>query len=140
MDRAEDFVEVVRRETEGRGADVIFDPVGGETFDRSRRCVAWEGRLLVVGFASGTIADAPTNHALLRNYAVMGLHWAAYRERSPQLLRAVHDDLLELYARRAIRPLLYAPEREPAVPEALALLERGETYGRVVVHPPRGEA
>ena len=62
----EDFVKIVKEETGGRGADVICDPVGGDTFDRSRKCIAFDGRLLVIGFAGGRIADAPTNHALVR--------------------------------------------------------------------------
>ena len=57
---------------------MIYDPVGGDVFDRSRRCIAWEGRLLVIGFTSGRIPDAPANH-VLKNYSVVGLHWGAYR-------------------------------------------------------------
>jgi len=78
--RSDDFVEAVKAATGGRGADVIYDPVGGDTFDRSRKCIAFEGRILVIGFTSGRIADAPTNHVLVKNYSVVGVHWGLYRK------------------------------------------------------------
>ncbi|MGH3440077.1 MAG: NADPH:quinone oxidoreductase family protein, partial [Sciscionella sp.] len=86
-----DLVEQVRAATDGRGADVIVDVVGGDLFDRLRHCVAFEGRIVVVGFTGGSIATAPTNHVLLRNYSVIGLHLAAYRRENPALLHTVHD-------------------------------------------------
>ncbi|HJQ30136.1 MAG TPA: NADPH:quinone oxidoreductase family protein, partial [Rubrobacter sp.] len=67
--RKENFIEIVKEATEGHGADVVFDPVGGDVFDGSRRCVAFEGRILVIGFTGGRIADAPTNHVLVKNYS-----------------------------------------------------------------------
>src|SRR5215210_6052815 len=84
--REENFVDVVKEATEERGADVIFDPVGGEVFDLSRRCVAFEGRIVIVGFTSGSIADAPTNHLLVKNYSVLGLHWGLYNNVAPELV------------------------------------------------------
>jgi NADPH2:quinone reductase len=80
---AEDFVEVVKAVTDGQGADVVYDPVGGDTFDRSRHAVAWDGRLLVIGFTSGRIPTAPANHVLLKNYSVVGVHWGASLGRNP---------------------------------------------------------
>ena len=109
--RAEDFVAVTNQVTDGRGADVIYDSVGGDTFDRSRRAVAFEGRIVVVGFAGGRIADAPTNHLLVKNYGVLGLHWGLYRRRRPDLVRRAHDELVELHRRRRDRP---AGRRHPA--------------------------
>ena len=76
---AEDFVARVKELTDGRGADVIYDPVGGDVFDASRRCVAFEGRILVIGFVGGRFAEAPANHVLIKNYAVVGVHWGFYR-------------------------------------------------------------
>jgi NADPH2:quinone reductase len=73
QDRDQDFARIVNEATEGEGANVIYDPVGGDTFDRSRKCIAWEGRLLIIGFSSGRIADLPTNHALVKNYSVIGI-------------------------------------------------------------------
>ncbi len=81
-----DVVHAVRERTGGRGADVIFDPVGGDVFDASRRVVAFEGRILVIGFTSGRFADAPTNHVLVKGYSVVGVHWGRYVEQAPELV------------------------------------------------------
>ncbi len=75
--QTEDFVEVVKRETDGRGADVIYDPVGGEIGQRSTKCIAFEGRLLIVGFTGGAFSSFVSNHILLKNYSVMGVHWGS---------------------------------------------------------------
>src|SRR5690348_9331494 len=76
--KTQDFVEEVKRITGGRGADVVYDPVGGDVYDRSTKCIAFEGRIVIVGFTSGRIAQAATNHALIKNYSVVGLHWGLY--------------------------------------------------------------
>src|SRR5690606_9587959 len=75
----EDFVTVVKEATDGRGADVVYDPVGGESYTRSTKCIAFEGRILVIGFASGTIPTPGLNHALVKNYSLLGLHWGLYK-------------------------------------------------------------
>jgi NADPH2:quinone reductase len=132
---AEDFVEAVKAATGGRGADVIYDSVGGDTFDRSRRCIAFEGRLVVVGFAGGRIADAPTNHLLVKNYAVVGLHWGLYKQYEPGLFREIHAELMGLHAREAIDPLIYAELPLAQAPAALTQLGGRGTWGKVVLHP-----
>jgi NADPH2:quinone reductase len=132
---AEDFVAVVKDVTAGRGADVVYDSVGGDVFDRSRRCVAFEGRIVVVGFAGGRMAEAPTNHALVKNYSVVGLHWGLYRQHDPQLLGQTHAALLELWARRAIDPLVGTELPLEAAPEALTRLGDRRTVGKVVLLP-----
>lgn len=132
---AEDFVPVVKDVTAGRGADVIYDSVGGDVFDSSRRCVAFEGRIVVVGFASGRIADAPTNHALVKNYAVVGLHWGLYRKYEPQVFVDTHAALLDLWSRREIDPLVGAELPLERAPEALTRLSDRGTIGKVVLLP-----
>lgn len=133
--RADDFVEATKAFTDGRGADVIYDSVGGDTFDRSRRAVAFEGRIVVVGFAGGRIADAPTNHLLVKNYSVVGLHWGLYRTRRPDLVRACHDDLVRLHAEGAIAPLIGAVRPLAEAPDALGDLAGRATTGKVVLVP-----
>jgi len=130
--RAEDFVEVVKAATGGRGADVIYDPVGGDVFDRSRKCVAFEGRILVVGFAGGRFADAPTNHALIKNYSVVGVHWALYNLHHPDLIRDVHRELVALFEAGRIDPLISRTIPMADVPSALAELAGRGTWGKVV--------
>ncbi len=132
---AEDFVEVVKDVTGGRGADVVYDSVGGDTFDRSRRCVAFEGRIVVVGFAGGRIADAPTNHALVKNYSVVGLHWGLYRKHDPGIFARTHAALLELWAQRLIDPLVGAELPLEQAREALVRLGQRGTVGKVVLLP-----
>ena len=131
------LVTAVRELTDGRGVDVVYDPVGGDVFDASRRVVAWEGRILVIGFAGGRIADAPTNHALVKNYAVVGVHWSAYRRRRPDLIEAWQRELEALWARRAIDPLVGAEYAFDDLPDALDALAARTTTGRVVLLPLR---
>ena len=133
--KEENFVDAVKEATEGRGADIIFDPVGGEVFDLSRRCVAFEGRIVVVGFTSGSIADAPTNHLLVKNYSVLGLHWGLYNKVAPELVVETHEALVELYQNGEIDPLIFKSVPFEEVPEALGLLGSRKTYGKLVTTP-----
>ncbi|GAA4782205.1 NADPH:quinone oxidoreductase family protein [Actinomycetospora chlora] len=131
-----DLVAAVRELTDGRGADVVYDPVGGDGFDAARRVVAWEGRLLVIGFAGGRIAEAPTNHALVKNYGVIGVHWSAYQQRAPELVAAWQREIEALWERQAIDPLVGAEYAFDDLPDALAALEARQTTGRVVLLAP----
>jgi len=133
--KAEDFVEVVKEVTEGHGADVIYDPVGGDIFDRSRKVIAWEGRLLVIGFAGGRIPEIPANHVLLKNYSVVGLHWGMYARRDPALVVACHEELVRLHSSGAISPLVFATMPFDEAVKGLTLLGGRDTYGKVVVLP-----
>jgi NADPH2:quinone reductase len=132
---AEDFVAVVKDVTEGRGADVIYDSVGGDVFDKSRKCIAFEGRIVVVGFAGGRIADAPTNHALVKNYSIVGLHWGLYRHRDPSVIPSTHAALIELWQQGLIDPLIGAELPLADAPQALARLGDRGTVGKVVLVP-----
>src|SRR3954468_18652408 len=129
---AEDFVAVVKDVTDGLGADVIYDSVGGDVFDKSRKCIAFEGRIIVVGFAGGRIADAPTNHALVKNYSIVGLHWGLYNKVMPGLVAEAHDNLVGLYEEGKIDPLIFKTIPFEEVPEALELLGNRKTYGKLV--------
>ncbi len=128
---SEDFVEVVKDVTHGRGADVVYDPVGGDTYQRSTKCIAFEGRILVVGFAGGQIQSAALNHALVKNYSIVGLHWGLYTTKDPALVRVCHDELSKLAADGVVKPLV--SERLPldAVADGLQRLADGTTVGRV---------
>lgn len=132
---AEDFVPVVQRVTGGHGADVVYDPVGGDTFDRSRKVIAWEGRLLVIGFASGRIPEVPANHLLVKNYAVVGLHWGAYSDRDPDAVAECHAELVRLHGEGRIAPVVFAVLGLDEAVEGLTLLGSRRTFGKVVVRP-----
>ncbi len=133
--REEDFVERVKELTDGRGADVIYDSVGGDIFDRSLKCIAWNGRLLVVGFASGRIPEVRANRILLKNIAVTGVHWGAYLVNEPEKVPETFRALLDLHAAGAIRPVIYARHSLEELPAALEALGGRKTYGKVVVIP-----
>jgi len=136
IDRStQDFVEVVKEVTGGRGADVIYDPVGGDTYARSTKCVAFEGRILIIGFAGGQIQSAALNHALVKNYSIVGLHWGLYQSKNPQLVKDCHAELTRLVADGAIKPLVGERLGLDEVPAGLQRLADGGTVGRVVVVP-----
>ena len=132
---SQDFVEVVKEVTGGRGADVVYDPVGGETYARSTKCVAFEGRILVIGFAGGEITSAMLNHVLLKNYSVVGLHWGLYQTKEPQAIRDCHVQLGKLVADGLIRPLIGERLGLADVADGVQRLADGSTVGRMVFTP-----
>ena len=132
---AEDFVPLVKEITGGHGADVVYDPVGGDVFDKSRKVIAFEGRLVVVGFTSGRIPDAPANHLLVKNYSVVGLHWGLYRKYEPAIFGQVHEELTRLYEDGRIDPLVSQVLPLEEAPKALGALASRRTVGKIVLVP-----
>ncbi|MFF8833353.1 NADPH:quinone oxidoreductase family protein [Streptomyces sp. NPDC015131] len=133
--RTDDVVAAVKDATGGRGADVVYDPVGGAAYTMSAKCVAFEGRILVVGFASGDIPSPALNHALVKNYSIVGLHWGLYNQHDPAAVRHCHDVLTGYAAKGLIAPLI--SERVP-FGDAAGAVQRvadGTTTGRLVVVP-----
>ena len=131
----EDLYRRVMETTDGRGVDVVFDPIGGRRFDIVRRLLAWEGRLLVIGFASGEIPAAPANHVLVKNYAVVGVHMGGYRERHPELVSRCYAEVHARLVDGRIKPLVSEVIRFDALPGTLERLARRDTVGRVVFDP-----
>jgi NADPH2:quinone reductase len=132
---AEDFVEVVKRVTDGHGADVVFDPVGGTVGERSTRCIAFEGRLVVVGFAAGQFPQLRANHALVKNYSVLGLHWGLYKTRDPGAVAAAQREIYRLHAEGIVRPLVSAVRPMAEAPAAMAAVAARGTTGKIVLVP-----
>jgi NADPH2:quinone reductase len=133
--RQEDFATVVQDQTGGRGADVIFDPVGGSVFHQSRRCIASEGRLLLIGFAAGEPQTIKANSVLLRNYSVMGVYMGAYSRGDRAVLQEVHEEVMSLLSAGAVRALISREVGLRDVAAALGQLRDREVIGRVVVRP-----
>jgi NADPH2:quinone reductase len=129
---SEDFVEVVKDVTQGRGADVVYDPVGGDTYQRSTKCIAFEGRILVVGFAGGEIQSATLSHVLVKNYSIVGLHWGLYAKNNPALMALCHEELSKLAAEGVVKPLVSERLALDVVADGLQRLADGTTVGRVV--------
>ena len=132
---AEDFVAVVKEVTGGKGADVVYDSVGGEAFQKSTKCIAFEGRIVIVGFASGTIPAAALNHALVKNYSILGLHWGLYERMDPAAIPACHAELARLVDAGLIRTLIGERLTLADVPDGLRRLGAGTTIGRLVFVP-----
>ncbi|MDR7300375.1 NADPH:quinone oxidoreductase family protein [Haloactinomyces albus] len=128
---SEDFVGVVKEATGGNGADVVYDPVGGETYTRSTKCIAFEGRILIIGFAGGTIPTPGLNHALIKNYSIVGLHWGLYSERDPESVRQAHAELASLAEKGAVRPLVSETLPLDRLAEGVQRVGDGHTVGRV---------
>lgn len=136
----EDLRERVRTITGGRGADVIYDPVGGDVFDASLRCVGWEGRILVVGFASGRIPQAPANILLVKNASVIGIFWGAYRQRDPEVVRDSLSVLFGWYSEGKLKPhISHRLDLADAV-RGIGLLRGRQSTGKVVLTTGRTEA
>jgi NADPH2:quinone reductase len=133
---AGDLVPALKDLTGRRGVDVVFDPVGGAAYEASTKVVAFEGRIVVVGFAGGTIPSPGLNHALVKNYAILGLHWGLYLQRDHAVAEQAHAQLSRWAADGRIRPLV--SERLPfdRAAEGLDRLASGRSTGRLVVLAP----
>ena len=123
----------VKRLTGGQGADVIYDPVGGDLFDQAIRSIAWNGRLLVVGFASGRIPELPVNLALLKGAAVVGVFWGAFAQRQPQDNAANFQQLFAWYGEGKVKPLVSQTFPLEQAAEAINTLGQRKAVGKVVV-------
>lgn len=114
---------------------MVYDPVGGDAYAKSTKCIAFEGRIVVVGFAGGTIPAPALNHALVKNYAVLGLHWGLYNTKDPAAVDACHEELTKLAARGAIEPLIGGRVPLSAAADAVQRVADGDSVGRLVVLP-----
>ena len=129
------FRDAVKARTGGRGADVVFDPVGGDVFDESTRCIAFGGRLLVVGFASGRIPEVSVNMPLIKGFSVVGVRAGEYGRRFPERGAENVAAIDALATDGKIRPHLHAALDLADWREAFAMLERREVVGKVVLKP-----
>ena len=123
----------VRALTDGKGADVICEVVGGEVFDGCLRALAWSGRLVVLGFAGGRISSIPANYVLLKNIAVIGLHWSDYREWHPAVMRRGHALLFDLYRKGLLDQKFIKTYPVEQVVEALRQLRDRLVKGKIVL-------
>lgn len=123
----------VKELTGGAGADVIFDAVGGDVFDQSLRCIAWGGRLLVIGFTSGRIPSAPANLALLKGCSIVGVFYGSWMERDPEAGRELNQRLLGWIAEGRIRPHISMTFPLERTVEAMNALATRKAVGKVVI-------
>jgi NADPH2:quinone reductase len=125
--------DLVREITRGEGANVVIEMVGGEVFESCLRAAAWEGRVVCVGFASGSIPAPRAGYLLVKNIAVLGLQVTDYRDREPDGWQAAMCALDEMYLRGQVRPVISATYPLERAAEALALIQRGEATGKIVL-------
>ena len=133
--RGEAFRERVKALTGGRGADVIFDPVGGDVFDESTRCIAFDGRLLVIGFAGGRIASVNTNMPLIKGFSVVGVRAGEYCRQFPDRGREIRDEIWRWAAEGKTRPTVFAELPLDRWREAFELMRDRRLVGKVVLRP-----
>lgn len=133
--QTEDWVERVKQVTDGHGADVIYDPVGGDVFDGSSKCIAFEGRLLVVGFAGGRIPSIAANRILLKNMSVVGVHWGMYQLLGSPLVDEWMNALFAMYVKGQVWPVIYKTFPLAEAAKALAAIASRESYGKVILIP-----
>ena len=129
------FREEVKALTDGRGADVIFDPVGGDVFDESTRCIAFDGRLLVIGFTSGRIASVNTNIPLIKGFSVMGVRAGEYGRRFPEKGRENVEAIWNWAGEGKTRPHVFAELPLERVLEGYRMLQDRQVVGKVIIRP-----
>ena len=129
------FREQVKALTNGKGADVIFDPVGGDVFDESTRCITFNGRLLVIGFAGGRIASVNTNIPLIKGFSVVGVRAGEYCRQFPDRGHVIRDEIWKWAAEGKTRPTVFAELPLENWQEAFELMRDRRLVGKVVLRP-----
>jgi len=127
--------EAIKELTRGAGADVVYDPVGGDYSEPALRATAWEGRFLVIGFAAGPIPRIPLNLALLKGCEIVGVFWGAWAERNPDRNRENIDTLMDWTLSDRIRPYVSASYSLARAADALKAMAARQVTGKIVVTP-----
>ena len=130
--KAEDFVNVVAAATDGKGADIILDSVGGEITAKSLRCIAWQGQLLIVGFSSGEIPKIAANRLLLRRAIARGIYWD--HDRDAEMVARCVEKLIALCLDGSIKPVVSDGYGFDDLPRALEDLGAGGTVGKLILN------
>jgi len=123
----------LRKLTDGKGVDVVYDPVGGDLAQAAMRSMAWCGRFLVIGFASGEVPQFPGNYLLVKNISIVGVYWGAYRTREPEIFRDGFAELARWWAEGKLKPHVSQVFPLAQAPRALAMLESRQSTGRLVI-------
>ncbi len=130
---SEDIRDRIKAITGGKGANVVYDPVGGDVFRQSFRSLAPEGRMLVIGFASGDIPKIPANHLLVKNIELIGFYWGAYKDFKPEILQDSTRQLFDWYKESRIKPHISATFPLTDTADAIRALRNRTSAGKVVV-------
>ncbi|TIL32449.1 MAG: NADPH:quinone oxidoreductase family protein [Mesorhizobium sp.] len=133
LDLRDTLREQVGEITGGQGVDIVIDPVGGEANAASLRALAWCGRMVIIGFASGTIPTIKANYLLVKNIAVSGLQWSDYRDRRPSRVTEAQNELFSLFMAGKIDPIISRLLPLEAFADGLALLRDGKAQGKIIL-------
>ncbi|KAI8973788.1 hypothetical protein BDF20DRAFT_884041 [Mycotypha africana] len=137
--RDKNWTEQVKKATQGHGVDVVYDPVG--LVEASTKCTAWNGRILVIGFAQGTIEKVPMNRLLLKNISAVGLHWGAYVKNEPERVPEVWRALFQLFESGKLQPALYHHIYTlDTIPEGLQAINNRSSYAKVIARISQDES
>jgi NADPH:quinone reductase len=131
--RTDNISERIKELTGGRGADVVYDPVGGDVFDACMKAVNWEARMLLIGFAGGRIQSVPANRILVKNISVIGVVWGAQAARDPVLVSDRQRELLEWYVKGYLKPHVSMTFPLAKAAEAMAALQSRKYSGKIVL-------
>lgn len=131
-----DLKAALRAATQGKGVDVVYDPVGGDFSEAAIRSLAWRGRFLVVGFASGSIPSIPLNLMLLKGCDLRGVFWGAYIEREPQALTRDMERILAWLRQGMLKARVHAVFAPADIGEALSVLTNRKAIGKVLIRFP----
>ncbi|MBT6315174.1 MAG: NADPH:quinone oxidoreductase family protein [Alphaproteobacteria bacterium] len=123
----------VKELTDGNGADVIYDPVGGDIFDQSLRCINWGGRILIIGFAAGRIPEIPANMLLVKSCSAIGVFWSSHRRREPESLRQDYKQLFDWWSDGKLKPLVGATYPLDQAGAAMTALLSRKVAGKIVL-------
>jgi NADPH2:quinone reductase len=129
----EDIRARVRELTGGKGVDVVYDPVGGDAFDASLRSIAWEGRIIVIGFAGGKVPQVPANIVLVKNCDIIGFYWGSYRAKKPEQVRQSYQQLFHWFEEGKLRPHISERFDLADAAKALDALRGRKSTGKVVL-------
>jgi NADPH2:quinone reductase len=129
------FRDEVKAITGGEGANVIYDPVGGDVFDESTRCIAFDGRIAIIGFTSGRIPSISVNMPLIKGYSILGVRAGEYGRKFPEKGRQNMFAITKLLAERKIRPHIHARVPLAQAVDAMRMLANREAIGKVVIEP-----
>ncbi|HZJ95061.1 MAG TPA: NADPH:quinone oxidoreductase family protein [Thiopseudomonas sp.] len=131
--QSDDIRERIKTITKGQGVDVVIDPVGGDLFEQVFRSIAWNGRMLVIGFASGSIPSLPVNLALLKGAAVLGVFWGSFAQRQPQDNLQNFQQLFAWYAEGKLKPLVSQTFALEDTAQAINTLAARKAVGKLVI-------
>jgi len=130
----DDLRAEIKKLTDGHGVDVVYDPVGGDLAQAAMRSMAWCGRFLVIGFASGDVPQFPGNYLLVKNISIVGVYWGAYRTRDPEVFRNGFAELTRWWDEGKLKPHVSQIFPLADAPKALAMLEGRQSTGRLVIN------